>query len=444
MMLRNLLKPGINIKRWILLGIVGVSILVFGIFELINKEYHPLSKIVLSALIIVLGVLIIYVAIIQIIKFFIILVNTGSIDVTIGSRKFEDLIYEKRVLIKGPKIVVIGGGTGLSTMLRGLKKYTNNITAIVTVADDGGGSGVLREDLGILPPGDIRNCILALADTEPLMDELLQYRFKDGRLKDQSFGNLFLAAMDGISNNFEEAVQKMSSVLAVTGRVIPVTLDNMTLKAKLKNGNIIDGESNIPKGVIDNKSPIDEVFIEPTDARALKEALVAINEADAVILGPGSLYTSIIPNLLVKEIRNALYKTKSIRIYVSNIMTQPGESDNYTVNDHIKAINRHAKGKVVDYVLVNTGKISSELELRYRNDNSNMVIINEEEIKKQGIGLIRSDFVKIGKGHIRHDTEKLATILVETIMEKKLFNDKKKIGEYFYLSQRLKENKKNN
>ncbi|MBW9170202.1 gluconeogenesis factor YvcK family protein [Clostridium estertheticum] len=444
MMLRNLLKPGINIKRWILLGIVGVSILVFGIFELINKEYHSLPKIVLSALIIVLGALIIYVAIIQIIKFFIILVNTGSIDVAISSKKFEDLIYEKRVLIKGPKIVVIGGGTGLSTMLRGLKKYTNNITAIVTVADDGGGSGVLREDLGILPPGDIRNCILALADTEPLMDELLQYRFKDGRLKDQSFGNLFLAAMDGISNNFEEAVQKMSSVLAVTGRVIPVTLDNMTLKAKLKNGNIIDGESNIPKGVIDNKSPIDEVFIEPTDARALKEALVAINEADAVILGPGSLYTSIIPNILVKEIRNALYKTKSIRIYVSNIMTQPGESDNYTVNDHIKAINRHAKGKVVDYVLVNTGKISSELELRYRNDNSNMVIINEEEIKKQGIGLIKSDFVKIGKGHIRHDTEKLATILVETIMEKKLFNDKKKIGEYFYLSQRLKENKKNN
>ncbi|MBX4268933.1 gluconeogenesis factor YvcK family protein [Clostridium estertheticum] len=444
MMLRNLLKPGINIKRWILLGIVGVSVLVFGIFGLINKEYHSLPKIVLSALIIVLGALIIYVAIIQIIKFFIILVNTGSIDVAISSKKFEDLIYEKRVLIKGPKIVVIGGGTGLSTMLRGLKKYTNNITAIVTVADDGGGSGVLREDLGILPPGDIRNCILALADTEPLMDELLQYRFKDGRLKDQSFGNLFLAAMDGISNNFEEAVQKMSSVLAVTGRVIPVTLDNMTLKAKLKNGNIIDGESNIPKGVIDNKSPIDEVFIEPTDARALKEALVAINEADAVILGPGSLYTSIIPNILVKEIRNALYKTKSIRIYVSNIMTQPGESDNYTVNDHIKAINRHAKGKVVDYVLVNTGKISSELELRYRNDNSNMVIINEEEIKKQGIGLIKSDFVKIGKGHIRHDTEKLATILVETIMEKKLFNDKKKIGEYFYLSQRLKENKKNN
>jgi uncharacterized cofD-like protein len=275
------------------------------------------------------------------------------------------------------------------------------------------------------------------------MEELLQYRFKDGRLKDQSFGNLFLAAMDGISNNFEEAVQKMSSVLAVTGRVIPVTLDNMILKAKLKNGMIIDGESNIPRGVIDNDSAIDEVFIEPNDAKAMKEALIAINEADAVILGPGSLYTSIIPNLLVKEIRNALAKTKAVRIYVSNIMTQPGESDNYGVDDHIKAINKHAKCKVVDYVVVNTGEISAELEEKYFKDKSTLVSINENEITKLGIGIIKSDFVKIGKGYVRHDTDKLAVTLVETIMEKKLLYDKKKLVEYFYLSQRLKENKRN-
>ncbi|HEY8893003.1 MAG TPA: YvcK family protein [Clostridium sp.] len=435
------LAPGINIKRWILLGIVGVFILVFGVVEVINRKYFSMGSIGISILIIGFGALLLYIAIIQIIKFFIILINTGNLDVAINSKKMGDLIYEKRVLIRGPKIVVIGGGTGLSTMLRGLKKYTNNITAIVTVADDGGGSGVLRDDLGILPPGDIRNCILALADTEPLMEELLQYRFKDGRLKDQSFGNLFLAAMDGISNNFEEAVQKMSSVLAVTGRVIPVTLDNMTLKAKLKNGIIIDGESNIPKGVIDNKSAIDEVFIEPKDAIAIKEALVAINEADAVILGPGSLYTSIIPNLLVREIRNALDVTKAIRIYVSNIMTQPGESDNYGVKDHIMAINKHAKCKIVDYAVVNVGKISSELQQKYLNDNSNMVNINEEEVTKLGIGVIKSDFVKTEKGYVRHDEDKLATILVETIMEKKLINDKQKMVEYFYLSQRLKENK---
>jgi len=443
MMLSDLLKPGINIKRWILLGIMGSSILAFGVVELINKANFSLKNVSFSIIIICTGALIIYIVVIQIIKFFIILINSGNLDVAINSKNLGDLIYEKRVLVKGPKIVVIGGGTGLSTMLRGLKKYTNNITAIVTVADDGGGSGVLREDLGILPPGDIRNCMLALAETEPLMEELLQYRFKDGRLKDQSFGNLFLAAMDGISNNFEEAVQKMSSVLAVKGKVIPVTLDNMILKARLKNGIIIDGESNIPKGALENNSAIDEVFIEPKDARAIKEALIAINEADAIVLGPGSLYTSIIPNLLVGEIKNSLDKTKAIRIYVSNIMTQPGESDNYNVKDHIVAINKHAKCKVVDYVVVNTGKISSELQQKYLEDNSNMVNINEEDIKKLGIGVIKKDFVEIGKGYIRHDADKLAAILVETIMEKKLFKDKRKIVEYFYLSQKLKENKQN-
>ena len=397
MMPTRWLKPGINIKRWI----------------------------------------------VQVIKSLSRLINTGSLDSAINSKNLGNLIYEKRVQIKGPKIVVIGGGTGLSTMLRGLKAYTDNITAIVTVADDGGGSGVLREDLGILPPGDIRNCILALADTEPLMEELLQYRFKDGRLKDQSFGNLFLAAMDGISNNFEEAVQKMSSVLAVTGKVIPVTLDNMVLKAKLKNGTIVDGESNIPKVALEQHSAIDEVFIEPKDAKAIKEALTSIEEADAIIMGPGSLYTSIIPNLLVGEIRDALVKTKALRIHVSNIMTQPGESDNYSVKDHIDAINKHAKCKVVDYVVVNIGKISSELEEKYLKDSSNIVNINEEEVTKLGIGVIKSDFVKVKKGYVRHDTDKLAAVLVETIMEKKLFYDKRKIVEYFYLSQRLKENKHN-
>ncbi|MCJ7689849.1 MAG: YvcK family protein, partial [Clostridiaceae bacterium] len=347
MMFGGFLKLSVNIKKWILLGVFGLVFIIFGIIEFINKDYFTPRQIGFSVLLIGIGGLMIYVATIKIIKYIIMLINTGNLDVAIDPTKLSDPAYKNRVLMKGPKIVVIGGGTGLSTMLRGLKKYTNNITAIVTVADDGGGSGVLRDDLGILPPGDIRNCILALADTEPLLEELLQYRFKDGRLKDQSFGNLFLAAMDGISNNFEEAVQKMSSVLAVTGRVIPVTLDNMILKAKLKNGKIICGESNIPKAVLEYDSTIDEVFIEPKDAKAIKEALIAISAADAVILGPGSLYTSIIPNLLVNDIREALRKTKALRIYVSNIMTQPGESDNYGVKDHIKAINKHAHFKVI-------------------------------------------------------------------------------------------------
>lgn len=442
MMLRGFLEITVNLKKWIVLGTIGLMFLIFGIIEFANKKYFSLIHTGSTILLIVGGAFFIYVAIIRIMKFFILLINASNLDSTNDPAILADSAYKKRALSKGPKIVVIGGGTGLATMLRGLKKHTSNITAIVTVADDGGGSGVLREDLGILPPGDIRNCILALAETEPLLEELLQYRFKDGRLKDQNFGNLFLAAMDGISNNFEEAVQKMSSVLAVTGRVIPVTLDNMVLKAKLKNGEIVYGESNIPKAVIEQKSEIDEIFIEPKDAKAIKEALIAINDADAVILGPGSLYTSIIPNLLVKEIKDALCCTEALRIYVSNIMTQPGESENYGVKDHINAINKHAECKIIDCVLVNIGKINSDLENAYLKDNSSMVNINEKEVTKLGIKVIKSDLVKIVKGYVRHDEEKLAAILVKTIIEKKFFYDNK-LMDYFYLSQKLKENKDN-
>lgn len=435
------LKPGVKVKRWILLGILGILLIAFGLIEFVQHRLYYFMYIAFYIFLIAAGSFILYTAVSQGMRSIIILINKGYINVSLDSRKLENLIYEKRLLVKGPKIVVIGGGTGLSTMLRGLKHYTSNITAIVTVADDGGGSGDLREDLGILPPGDIRNCILALADTEPLMEELLQYRFKDGRLKNQSFGNLFLAAMDGISSNFEEAVQKMSSVLAVTGKVVPVTLDNIVLKAKLKNGKVISGESNIPEQALEQMSPIEKVFIEPSNARALQESVDAIREADAIILGPGSLYTSVIPNLLIKDISGALHRTKAIKIYVSNIMTQPGETDGYGVEDHLKAIFKHGGDGTVDYAVVNVGKIDKELEVKYKEETSGMVSIDEEKVKSMNVKIIEGDFIKVKNGLIRHNSDKLADILIETIMDKKLLADKKKIIEYFYLSERLKENK---
>ena len=371
-------RPGIKVKRWVMLGAMGVLFISFGFLEFVNKKLYSSYYISFYVFLIVSGLFVLYLSITQGMRSIISLINKGYLNVSLDSRKLENLIYEKRLLVKGPKIVAIGGGTGLSTMLRGLKYYTSNITAIVTVADDGGGSGDLREDLGMLPPGDIRNCILALADTEPLMEELLQYRFRDGRLKNQSFGNLFLAAMDGISGNFEEAVHKMSSVLAVTGKVMPVTLDNVVLKAKLKNGAIIEGESNIPVESLKRNSPIDKVFIEPKNARALKEAVEAIMEADAIILGPGSLYTSVIPNLLVKDIADAVQKTQAIKLYVSNIMTQPGETDGFGVEDHIRAIFKHISNKVIDYVVINVGKIDGELEGKYKEEASHLVSIDED------------------------------------------------------------------
>ena len=436
------LKPGIKVKRWLAFGVLGVLLIVFGIIELINRREYTVAFKMFYITLIFTGIFVIYLSTVEIMKSVIYLVNKGEIKVALNNSRIESLIGEKRLLIKGPKIVVIGGGTGLSTMLRGLKYYTSNITAIVTVGDDGGGSGKLREDLGMLPPGDIRNCILALADTEPIMKELLQYRFTDGNLKNQSFGNLFLAAMDGISDNFEDAVQKMSSVLAVTGKVIPVTLDDMQLKAVLKNGNVVKGESQIPKEAIKQKSPIERLMLEPENAVPLKEALDAIKEADAIVMGPGSLYTSVIPNLLVNKISSAVRKSKAYKVYISNIMTQPGETDGFTASDHLKTIQKYGGKDIVECVIANCGAISDELKEKYNKEGAKIVELDEENIKNQGVDLIVGNLIKMESGFIKHDADYLAQILVETIMEKHLLYDKKKIIEYMYLSQRIKQREK--
>ena len=313
------------------------------------------------------------------------------------------------------KVVVIGGGTGLSTMLRGLKQYTSHITAIVTVGDDGGGSGKLREDLGMLPPGDIRNCILALADTEPLMEDLLQYRFTEGSLKGQCFGNLFLAAMAGISENFEDAVQKMSSVLAVKGKVLPVTLDDMKLIAELENGEIIEGESKIPSEVIVRNTRIKKIAIKPIDAKPLEEAIKAINNADVIIMGPGSLYTSIIPNLLVKGIPEAICKSPAKKVYISNVMTQPGETDGFKVSNHLKVLMDYGVAENIDYVIANNGIIPPDIKEKYAKENAELVVLDYENISNLTVNVIEADLIKITKRYVKHNAEKLAELIMKNI-----------------------------
>ena len=313
------------------------------------------------------------------------------------------------------KVVVIGGGTGLSTMLRGLKQYTSHITAIVTVGDDGGGSGKLREDLGMLPPGDIRNCILALADTEPLMEDLLQYRFTEGSLKGQCFGNLFLAAMAGISENFEDAVQKMSSVLAVKGKVLPVTLDDMKLIAELENGELIEGESKIPSEVIVRNTRIKKIAIKPIDAKPLEEAIKAINNADVIIMGPGSLYTSIIPNLLVKGIPEAICKSPAKKVYISNVMTQPGETDGFKVSNHLKVLMDYGVAENIDYVIANNGIIPPDIKEKYAKENAELVVLDYENISNLNVNVIEADLIKITKRYVKHNAEKLAELIMKNI-----------------------------
>lgn len=317
----------------------------------------------------------------------------------------------------GKKIVTIGGGTGNSILLRGVKKYTSNITTIVTVADDGGGSGVLREDLGMLPPGDIRNCLLSLANTEPIMEKLINYRFSNGQLKGQSLGNLLLAAMNDICGDFEVAIKEMSNVLAITGKVLPMTLDDVKLFAELEDGSTIEGESNITFLNRKNGGKIKRVYTSPKLILPLKESIDSIMQADMILLGPGSLYTSIIPNLLVNDISQALKETKADVIYILNIMTQPGETNGYSVTDHVKAIINHANSNIINKIVVNSQEIDKYAKLRYKStENSTPIYMTQkdyENMDELGIEVIEAEICDIKYDYIRHDSNKLMKILLE-------------------------------
>lgn len=322
---------------------------------------------------------------------------------------------EVKVYVPGRKelkIVAIGGGHGLSTMLRGLKRYTKDITAIVTVADDGGGSGMLREDLGILPPGDIRNCILALANTEPTMEQLLNYRFTEGSLAGQSFGNLFLAAMDGISGSFDEAVHRMGEVLAITGRVLPVTNQSVHLEAEFVNGSRVLGESKIFYAKKRNDCRIRQVRLVPEHPKPLPESIEAIAQADLILLGPGSLYTSIIPNLLVDGVAEAIAKSRALKILVMNIMTQDGESDGYTGAEHVRALLHHGAPGIIDVCIANNAVIGEAILAPYRQEGVEQLRLEREEIEAMGIQ-VEEYPMATGERYIRHDTYALASAIME-------------------------------
>ena len=315
---------------------------------------------------------------------------------------------------KGPKIAAIGGGTGLSTMLRGLKRHTNNLTAIVTVADDGGGSGVLRQELGMLPPGDVRNCLEALANVEPLMGELLHYRFTEGSLKGQSFGNLFLAALNGISGgSFDQAVSRMSQVLAITGRVIPVTTSNVQLEAEFENGAKVLGESKIFYCKKREDCRIHQVRLLPEHPPALEATLEAIREADMILLGPGSLYTSIIPNLLVDGVAQAIAGSSALKVYIANVMTQEGETEGYTNADHIRAIFQHSLPELFHLCLVNSSVIPPEVLERYAQEGAEPLRYDKAKCAELGVELVSRPVSMVRDGYVRHDPELLAAALLE-------------------------------
>lgn len=410
--------PGLRIKRWFALIILGSVIAAIGIALVFRLE--PMDFLIKTARQIfengfmeAFGVAFIAVGAFMFIRGWK-QTNFSMLDVN-GARNqasMGEALYRKMKLNHGPKIVAIGGGTGLSTMLKGIKKITNNITAIVTVGDDGGSSGRLREEMGILPPGDLRNCIAALADDDDIVTQLFQYRFKTGEgLEGHSFGNLFITAMTAICGDMITAIKESSKVLLIRGKVVPATTDDMRLMAKMEDGSTVKGESQIPE----SGKKIVELCCEPEICKPSEEVIEAINNADLIILGPGSLYTSIIPNILVEGIAKAVQDAHAKKIYICNIMTQPGETDNYSSSDHVKAILKHMalhgadpSKPIFDAVLINN-ELPDNLARKYEEKDSLPVEIDTNEIRKLGMEVVSAKLIEDSKeGFVRHSPNRLA------------------------------------
>lgn len=308
----------------------------------------------------------------------------------------------------------------MSVILRGIKRITDNLTAIVTVTDDGGGSGKLREDLGMLPPGDIRSCILALADVEGMMQEVLKYRFTEGILEGQNFGNLLIAALNGICGNFEEAVAKTNEILRVKGQVLPVTGSDVRLCAELQNGALVHGESRIQPEVIRQGSPIVRVFLTPETPAATEKSLEEIGNADLILMGPGSLFTSIIPNFLVDGISEAIKDSTARKVLICNMMTQPGETDGYSVWDHTARAGEYLGEGIIEYVIANNEMIDEVTLKPYTEDGARQIVPTAEDrrmLREHGITLVENNFVEIKKGYIRHDADRIASVAVSLICD---------------------------
>lgn len=442
------LYPGMKFKRWLLLFSLGVIIASIGLAVVFNYKYvgnleeaifrmvylttgtyyYTVTTIV-GIVVIAAGLATMMLATRQIIR------SVISVLIPDGSDRLVDLIFQKRKLNRGPAVTVIGGGTGLSVLLRGIKSVTSNITAIVTVADDGGSSGRLREDLGIIPPGDLRNCLVALADTEPLMEKLFQHRFGGaGDLAGHSFGNLFIAAMTEVLGDVEKALKESSKVLAVRGQVLPASTQRVRLMAEMTDGTIIAGESQIP---LANKQ-IKRVYLHPEEIEPVNSALEAIHEADAIILGPGSLYTSVLPNLLVKGVAEALRQSQAVKIYICNVMTQPGETDGLTASGHVKAILDHVGPGVIDYVVVNSQPVACNLQELYASQGAYPVLVDKDALSEMAVKVVEANIIS-ETNLVRHDPVKLSRTIISMVYDLKANSERMRLLDYYLIAENIKE-----
>jgi len=439
------LYPNLGIKRYYLLAVLGTFLVAGGlavisygetlgyleeqfreiVYMLTGKD--AISVVPAGILIIILGLGTMYIALKKMLKSIITVLLPGNEDTVV------DVMYSRRQLRRGPKIVVVGGGTGLSSLLKGLKEYTSNLTAIVTVGDDGGSSGRLRRELGILPPGDVRNCLVALAEKEEIMKDLFSYRFEHGTLAGHSLGNLFLAGLAGRFGDFQEGIEHVGKVFALRGEVYPSTLSPVTLEACFEDGRSINGETAIRT----TYGKIKHLKISPQNCNPLPGAIKAIEEADLIVLGPGSLYTSVIPNLLVKGIRDKIAEVKAPCVYVCNIMTEAGETDNFTVADHLRVIIEHGGRDLVDVVLASQENIQAEVLNRYLSEGAIAVEGDREIVENLGVGYQESSFYT-GGDVVRHNPDKLAKELIRLLFRLKPMNERIDIVDSYLLNRKLK------
>lgn len=433
-----------KMKRWMFLIVIGIILACYGISEiLVSKDmsftFGELGKIIITF---VIGFLAIVIGLVGLNKRTL-EVLVESTDERMENRKnvnVKSLIFNKTVYDQGPNIVVIGGGTGLNTVLSGLKKYTNNLTAIVSVSDYGEEVSNSRKELGTLPLDDIKDSIIALSNKEDTMKKLLNCKFETGKLRGLSFADIYFSAMSEVSENFAKAIVESNDILDIVGKVIPVTLDKMNIEAELDNGYIVKEKSKLPEIVYDNVTKINRIYLNPSNCRPAPGVIEAIKEADCIIIGPGSLYTNVIPNLLIYGVAKAIKESASIKIYISNIMTEPGQTDNYTIADHINAIEEHCGKGVIDYCIYDTGEIIPEMIKKYNVEGQDVV---EQDINKiKGIRFLQRDLAMVTDGHIRHDPTLVAASIIELICDDLKYQDKQNDPQYMMLSNKLREDKR--
>lgn len=437
-------RPNARIKRWIFLILVGIILACYGISTIIANEELEIGQLLLIILSFIAGFTCIVLGIVFMQKRTMEMIIESTDSRVKNNRKhinINSLIFNKKVYSEGPKIVVIGSGNGLETVLRGLKQYTDNITAVVTVSSYG---KMENKNINSMPTDDIKNAIISLARDEELANRLMNYKFKNGELKDITFNDLYFAVIEDLSKDFTEAIANSNDIFNIIGKVLPITNDEMRICAELENGMLVEEKDKIKKITYDKITKINRVFISPPNCRATPEVVQAIKEADCIVIGPGSLYTNVIPNLLVNGVYKAMKDSKAIKIYISNIMTEPGQTDNYTLSDHIKAIIEHTGKNVIDYCIYDTGEIIPEYIKRYNLKGSELVAQDIAKARSLGVRLLQRDLACIENGYIRHNAELVARAISELICDDLKYRDKQSDPQYMLLKSKLEYEKQFN